>query len=133
MQSVVILDLLKLLLKAYKKIRHMENENLMEKYAWKAYIKDGCFEEYCKRHNNIWPEMIDELKKSGICNYTIWHCNNELFGYYECDKGVDFATSFQAQSDIVKRWNEYMKDILIMELDSETGAQPKLEKVFEMI
>ena len=103
----------------------------MEKYAWKAFIKDGCFEEYCKRHNNIWPEMREELKKSGICNYTIWYSNNELFGYYECDKGVEFATHFQAESEIVKRWNEYMKDILIMEFDKQTGAQPKLEKVFE--
>jgi L-rhamnose mutarotase len=30
----------------------------------------------------------------------------------------------------VDKWNEYMKDILIMELDPVTGAQPKLTKVF---
>jgi L-rhamnose mutarotase len=31
---------------------------------------------------------------------------------------------------VVERWNEYMKDILIMEMDPETGAQPQLKKVF---
>lgn len=29
----------------------------MEKYAWKAMVKDGCIEEYKKRHDNIWDEM----------------------------------------------------------------------------
>ena len=61
----------------------------MEKYAWKATVKDGCLEEYCKRHNEIWPELVEVLKQAGICNYTIWNVGNELFGYYECEKGVE--------------------------------------------
>ncbi len=102
----------------------------MEKYAWKGYIKEGCKEEYIKRHNNIWPEMKELLTQAGIKNYTIWNVGNELFGYYECEKGVAFAAATQANSPIVDRWNEYMKDILILEMDKKTGAQPLLEKVF---
>ena len=30
----------------------------------------------------------------------------------------------------VKKWDEYMADILIMEKDPVTGAQPLLKKVF---
>ena len=69
---------------------------------------------------------------AGIYNYTIWNVGHELFGYYECEKGVDFAAAYQANSPVVDRWNEYMKDILIMEMDPVTGAQPMLRKVFEM-
>ena len=36
----------------------------------------------------------------------------------------------QAESPIVDRWNEYMKDILELEMDPVTGAQPKLDQVF---
>ena len=36
----------------------------------------------------------------------------------------------QAESDVVKKWDEYMKDILIMEKDPVTGAQPLLTQVF---
>lgn len=104
----------------------------MEKYAWKGYIKEGCFEEYCRRHDEIWPEMVDVLKEAGIKNYTIWNVGNELFGYYECDKGVDFAARVQSESPVVKKWDEYMKDILIMDKDPVTNAQPLLKKVFEM-
>lgn len=104
----------------------------MEKYAWRAIIKKDCFEEYCKRHNEIWPELVEVLKNAGICNYTIWNVGDELFGYYECEKGADYAAKIQNESSVVDRWNEYMKDVMVMELDPITGAQPRLIKVFEL-
>ena len=102
----------------------------MEKYAWKAIVLEGKLEEYCRRHDEIWQEMKDVLAEAGIKNYTIWNVGNELFGYYECEKGVEFAARVQNESPVVARWNEYMKDVMIMEADPETGAQPKLECVF---
>ena len=104
----------------------------MEKYAWKGMIKEGMIDEYVRRHNEIWPEMVKVLKDAGIKNYTIWSTGCELFGYYECEKGVEYAAKVQAESPVVDRWNEYMKDILIMEMDPETGAQPLLKKVFTL-
>ena len=104
----------------------------MERYAWKAKILDGQKEEYVRRHNEIWAEMLEVLKEAGIKNYTIWCSGNELFGYYECEKGVDYAAKVQSQSSVVDRWNEYMKDVMVMEMDPVTGAQPLLEQVFFM-
>ncbi|MCR5067704.1 MAG: L-rhamnose mutarotase [Erysipelotrichaceae bacterium] len=104
----------------------------MGKFAWKATIVDGKLDEYIRRHNEIWPEMVELLKQAGIRNYTIWNTGNEMFGYYEYEKGIDFAARTQAESPIVKKWDEYMKDILIMEADPVTGAQPLLTKVFEL-
>ena len=104
----------------------------MEKYAWKATVKEGCLEEYKRRHNEIWQEMVEVLKQAGICNYTIWNVGNELFGYYECEKGAEYAARIQAESPVVDKWNEYMKDVMVMELDPVTGAQPLLAKVFEL-
>lgn len=48
----------------------------MEKYAWKATVKEGMLEEYQRRHDNIWPELKELLKAAGICNYTIWNVGN---------------------------------------------------------
>lgn len=104
----------------------------MQRLAWKGKIKPGCKNEYVKRHAEIWPEMIEVLKQAGICNYTIFSNGEELFGYYECEKGVAYAEHIQAESPVVKRWNEYMKDILELDMDPETGAQPKLEVVFRL-
>ena len=104
----------------------------MERMAWKGRIKPGCKDEYIKRHDEIWPEMTAVLKEAGICNYTIFANGDELFGYYECEKGIAYAESTQANSPVVDRWNEYMKDILELEMDPETGAQPKLTPIFRM-
>lgn len=104
----------------------------MEKYAWSAKIVPGMKEEYKRRHDEIWPELVALLKDAGICNYTIWNVGDTLFGYYECERGVDFAAKTQSESPIVAKWDEYMKDVLIMEMDPVTGAQPRLECVFNL-
>ena len=67
----------------------------MEKYAWKARIVDGALDEYIRRHDAIWDEMKDVLARAGIVNYSIWNVGNELFGYYECEKGVEYAAKVQ--------------------------------------
>ena len=104
----------------------------MERYAWKATVKEGLLEEYVRRHNEIWPELTEVLRQAGIRNYTIWNCGSELFGYYECEKGADYAAAVQAGSPVVDRWNDYMKDVMVMEMDPVTGAQPRLTQVFLM-
>lgn len=104
----------------------------MEKYAWKGKIKDGCLEEYIRRHDNLPEDMKALLKEAGICNYTIWNVGNDLFGYYECAHGIEHAARVQSESPIVARWDAYMADILIMEKDPVTGAQPLLKKVFSL-
>ena len=100
-----------------------------QRYAWKAVVLPGMLEEYVRRHDNIWPEMKEVLKQAGICNYTIWNVGNDLFGYYECDDLAE-AARVQAESPVVDRWNEYMKDVMVMEMDPVTGAQPLMRQVF---
>jgi len=104
----------------------------MERVAWTGRIKPGCKAEYVRRHQEIWPEMVEVLKTAGIRNYSIFETDNRLFGYYECEKGVAWAQRVQAESPVVQRWNEFMRDILELEMDPNTGAQPELEQVFRL-
>ncbi len=101
----------------------------MERFAWKARVLDGQLEEYIRRHDEIWPEMTAVLNEAGIHNYTIWSVGSELFGYYECDS-IEYASKVQAESEVVARWNKYMKDVMIMEFDPNTGTSVLLQQVF---
>lgn len=103
----------------------------MEKFAWKGKIKKGMLDEYKKRHDEIWEEMKQVLKDAGIINYSIWTDGENLFGYYECKKGIDHAVKTQINSTVVKEWEAYMQDILIFENLSKEESQPTLKKVFE--
>ena len=101
----------------------------MERYGWKARVLPGMLEEYKKRHAQIWPEMVEVLKKAGISNYSIWNTGDTLIGYYECES-IEYAAKVQAESPVVDRWNEYMKDVMVMEMDPVTGAQPRMTEVW---
>ncbi len=101
----------------------------MERYAWHARVKEGYIDEYKKRHDNIWPEMKAVLKEAGICNYSIYLCGNDLFGYYECKNGIKYAQDYQNNSEIVKKWNVYMSDILIWD---DNKVQGSLDEVFRL-
>lgn len=45
--------------------------------------------------------------------------------------GIEYAAKIQSESAVVKRWNEYMKDVMYMPPDEKTGAQPLLTRVFD--
>jgi L-rhamnose mutarotase len=105
-------------------------EGIMERFAWKARLLPGKKEEYIRRHDEVWPEMTELLNKAGIHNYSIWLVEDELIGYYEAEKGAEFASRTQAESPIVDKWNEYMKDVMVMEKDPKTGTHYQLQQVF---
>jgi len=102
----------------------------MERYAWKARVLPGMREEYKKRHDEIWPELAEVFCSAGIHNYSIWNVDDELFGYFECEQGVTHATEVQAKSPVVERWNAYMKDVMVMDIDPDTGTGRILREMF---
>lgn len=101
----------------------------MERCVWRARVVPGKIEEYIYRHDHIWPEMCQSFEEAGIRNYSIWNTGNELFGYYECDS-VEKATSIRTANPVTQKWNEYMKDILIVDKDPVTGMPPPVTQVF---
>ena len=36
-------------------------------------------DQYIKHHNNVWPEIIDSIKDSGILDMQIFHVADRLF------------------------------------------------------
>ena len=103
----------------------------MERYAWKGLIKEGYNEEYIKRHNELfWPEMTEMFNECGVHNYSIWMVENEVFGYMECDDGVEAAIRYQKMSEVKQRWDKYMSDILIPNINPETDKPFVMRQIF---
>jgi len=44
----------------------------MKKIAFKMKLKPGFKEEYRRRHNELWPEVVNLLKDNGISDYSIF-------------------------------------------------------------
>ncbi|MDI3546449.1 MAG: L-rhamnose mutarotase [Halanaerobiales bacterium] len=98
----------------------------MKRVGFKLKLKAQKQEEYKKRHDEIWPEMLEVLDKAGIKNYSIWNIGTELFGYYEVED-LEYSNKVQAESEVVKKWNVYMEDLLESTTDDDGNVVPVIE------
>lgn len=95
----------------------------MQRIGFMMRLKPGVEEEYRRRHDAIWPEMLDLMRGAGIRNYTIFRQGTLLFNYLECGDW-DRAVALMGQTDVRARWIEYMSDLL------EPGDAPLWTPVF---
>ncbi|MEF9917120.1 MAG: L-rhamnose mutarotase [Lachnospiraceae bacterium] len=80
--------------------------------GFKMHLYQGMEKEYEKRHNALWPEMIDMIHEYGGKNYTIFldKENLTLFGYIEIENEELWAQG--ADSAINRKWWDFMADIM---------------------
>jgi len=103
----------------------------MQRIAFMMRIKPGTEEEYRQRHRQVWPELLAELKRAGCQNYSIYLRGTELFAFMEVEDFQHFL-SVMAGSPVSERWEQYMSDILLREIDPTTGFPPVLPEVFHL-
>ena len=83
--------------------------------------------EYKRRHDEIWPEMLDLLRDSGLRNYNIFNVGDKLIEYYECDLTAEEQAA-RPKTEVKLRWDAYMSDILVYNPD---GSSTALELMFD--
>ncbi|WP_114437307.1 L-rhamnose mutarotase [Marinilabilia salmonicolor] len=97
--------------------------------AFKMFLKPGFRDEYKKRHDQIWPELADLIKSTGVYDYSIFldEETNVLFGVQKQDG--DLSSQDLGANPIVRKWWKYMADIMETNLDNSPVTIP-LEEVF---
>ena len=99
--------------------------------GFKMKLYPGMAEEYERRHNLLWPEMIDMIHAYGGKNYTIFLDEETLtlFGYIEIEDEQRWSES--ADTAINRKWWDYMADIMETNPDNSPVAKD-LRKVFHL-
>ena len=92
----------------------------MASYAWVLEVRPGYEEEYKKRHDEIWPEMLETLREAGISNYHIFRHGLTLFGYFETDN-LKAAQDHLAACPVNAKWGEWMEPIMKIDVDPQTS------------
>lgn len=100
-----------------------------KRFGFKMKMLPGFREEYKKRHCEIWPELVQLLKKEGIGNYSIFldEETNSLFAYQE--QSGDSSSQDLGNTEVVKKWWKFMSDIMETNPDNSPVSIP-LEQVF---
>ena len=103
----------------------------MMRSAFKMKLHKGFEAEYKKRHDEIWPELAAELQKAGISDYSIF-LDEETLTLFAVQKLSDNNTADNLpNTDIVKKWWAYMKDIMDSNPDNSPVCTP-LREVFHI-
>ena len=55
----------------------------MKRYGMVLGLRPEKLDEYKKYHADVWPEILDMIRKCNIRNYSIFHKDGWLFSYFE--------------------------------------------------
>ncbi|MUP36652.1 L-rhamnose mutarotase [Labilibaculum euxinus] len=101
----------------------------MKRLAFKMHLNEGQKEEYKKRHNELWPELKQLLKEAGVNEYSIFidEETNTLFAFQKLSSNG--GSQDLGQTEVVKKWWEFMADIMKTNADNSPVSVP-LEEVF---
>ncbi|MCK5067187.1 MAG: L-rhamnose mutarotase [Bacteroidales bacterium] len=101
----------------------------MKRVAFKMYLKEGQKEEYRRRHNEIWPEVAELLKKAGVSDYSIFldEQTHTLFAVQTLSSDEDSQSL--GQQEIIQKWWDYMADIMEVNPDNSPVSE-ELEEMF---
>ena len=93
--------------------------------AWVMWLKPGNEEIYKQKHDEIWPEMVEQIRSRGIRNYSIYRHGLTLFACLERD---DVAPSPGEPDPVTWRWWKMMEPYM----ECNPDGSPRRGEVQEM-
>ena len=103
----------------------------MIRKAFLMILRPGNQGEYARRHNPIWPELQEVLRRQGARNYSIFldRETDRLFAYVEIESEELWAKI--AQTEVCRRWWAHMRDLMLTN-DDDSPLAINLEEVFHL-
>lgn len=103
----------------------------MKRTAFKMFLKPGCEKEYERRHAAIWPELKKMISEQGVSDYSIfWDKDTNILFAVQKESG-EGSSQDMGNNPIVKKWWDYMADIMEVNPDNSPVSVP-LQEVFYM-
>ena len=108
---------------------HKPQTILMHRIGFKMKLNKGCEAEYEKRHSEIWPDLKNLLKQKSISDYSIFLDRETLNLFASLKISNPKILDELVSEPVMKKWWEYMKDIMETNPDNSPVVIP-LEEVF---
>ena len=104
---------------------------MSERFVFRMRLNEGQEEEYKRRHDAIWPELVALLKEAGVSDYSI-HLDAEtnlLIGVLI--RSEDHGMDALPDQPVMQKWWAHMADIMETQADNSPVAVP-LPRLFHM-
>ena len=105
---------------------------MTDKVAFTMKLKANVIDEYKRRHDVIWPELVALLHEHGISDYSIF-LDEQSLTLFAVQRVTSKVSSNQqlSENEIMKRWWTYMADLMETNNDQSPVSQP-LKLIFHM-
>lgn len=94
------------------------------RFVFRMQLHDGMADEYKRRHDAIWPELVDLLHEAGVSDYSIHldEATGHLIGVLtrRDDHGMDTLPDHP----VMQKWWAHMGDIMDTNADGSPVAVP---------
>lgn len=72
-------------------------------------VRQEMIDDYTRRHREVWPEMLDALRRTGWHNHSLFlRPDGMLFGYFETPLSLEEAVEAMATEEVNERWQRDM-------------------------
>lgn len=94
--------------------------------AFRMTLHPGQAEEYQRRHDEIWPELVDALLAAGVEDYRIFLDPETHALYAVLTHRSEHTLDDLPNLPVMKRWWHYMADIMATNPDESPVSVPLL-------
>ncbi len=103
----------------------------MERYCFTFELIEGREQEYDRRHQEVWPELVEELRKAGVRNYTLFRRGRQVIAYAECYPDAVTVFGQVGATDVNARWSAWFEDV-IERLTDDAGRVFTADEVWHL-
>lgn len=106
---------------------------MANKLAYTMKLKPGAADEYKRRHDEVWPEVLNVLREHGFSDYSIFldESTSTIFAVYTPTSSTKASNEALSNSEIIQRWWAYMNDLVEFN-DNKLPDTKQLKLVFHM-
>jgi L-rhamnose mutarotase len=102
----------------------------MQRICFLLQVRKDKLTEYKKAHENVWPDMLDALRRHGWHNYSLFLTDEGmLIGYVETPDFAKAVAGMQSE-EVNARWQKTMTEFFE---PLKTGAADTSLKLVEQI
>ena len=88
-----------------------QDKSLIRHRVFATRLKEGCAEEYKRRHDILIEARGDMIKEGPESNFTIWNANDYIFGYCEMVKAFDHEMTEEEKAATIS-WETRQLEIM---------------------